>query len=169
MDPLAGVTDLDGIKLLFFFSMPLDVDTEVTGHPVITLYVSSTATDGEFFAYLEDVDANSTVTYVTEGELRAIHRKLSMDPPLISKWLRIILSSGRTPCRSCRDKSQSWCLAFNLYRMYSGAATPSAWRLPVLTRTTSKCFPAHHLPGRFSATQHRPRTSIYRSCPGSVC
>ena len=68
-------------KLLCYTSPTLDVDTEVTGHPVITLYVSSTATDGEFFAYLEDVDGKSKVTYVTEGELRAIHRKLSTDPP----------------------------------------------------------------------------------------
>jgi putative CocE/NonD family hydrolase len=68
-------------KLLCYTSPTLDVDPEVTGHPVITLYVSSTATDGEFFAYLEDVDGKSKVTYVTEGELRAIHRKLSTDPP----------------------------------------------------------------------------------------
>ena len=67
-------------KLLCYTSPPLDVDTELTGHPIITLYVSSTATDGEFFAYLEDVDSKSKVTYVTEGELRAIHRKLSTDP-----------------------------------------------------------------------------------------
>jgi uncharacterized protein len=68
-------------KLLCYTSSPLDVDTEVTGHPVITLYASSTATDGEFFAYLEDVDGKSKVTYVTEGELRAIHRKVNTDPP----------------------------------------------------------------------------------------
>lgn len=68
-------------KLLYYTSPPLDQDMEVTGHPVITLYVSSTATDGEFFAYLEDVDAKARVTYVTEGELRALHRKLSTAPP----------------------------------------------------------------------------------------
>ena len=30
---------------------------------------------------MEDADDKSKVTYVTEGELRAIHRKLSTDPP----------------------------------------------------------------------------------------
>lgn len=68
-------------KLLCYTSPPLDQDMEVTGHPVINLDVSSTAIDGEFFAYLEDVDAKAKVTYVTEGELRAVHRKLSTDPP----------------------------------------------------------------------------------------
>lgn len=68
-------------KLLCYTSPPLDQDMDVTGHPVIDLDVSSTATDGEFFAYLEDVDAKAKVTYVTEGELRAVHRKLRTDPP----------------------------------------------------------------------------------------
>jgi predicted acyl esterase len=31
--------------------------------------------------YLEDVDETGKVTYVTEGQLRAIHRKISEDPP----------------------------------------------------------------------------------------
>lgn len=54
---------------------------EVTGHPIVTLFVSSTANDGDFFVYLEDVDESGHVTYVTEGMLRAIHRKLSHEEP----------------------------------------------------------------------------------------
>ena len=50
---------------------------EMTGQPVITLRVTSTATDGGFFAYLEDVAPGGKTTYITEGELRALHRKLS--------------------------------------------------------------------------------------------
>ena len=69
------------VKLLCYTSAPLDADMEVTGHPTVTVYVSSTATDGEFFAYLEDVNPKGRVTYVTEGELRAIHRKVSGEPP----------------------------------------------------------------------------------------
>lgn len=69
-------------KLLVYDSAPLEVDTEVTGHPLVTLHVASTATDGAFFVYLEDVDPAGTVAYVTEGELRALHRQLSdADPP----------------------------------------------------------------------------------------
>ncbi|HEX8145431.1 MAG TPA: CocE/NonD family hydrolase [Pyrinomonadaceae bacterium] len=64
-------------KLLTYTSSPLEQDIEVTGHPIITLFVSSTATDGNFFVYLEDVDEASQAHYVTEGMLRAIHRKRS--------------------------------------------------------------------------------------------
>jgi uncharacterized protein len=68
-------------KLLCYTSAPLEVDTEVTGHPVVTLFVSSTAADAEFFSYLEDVDPRGRVTYVTEGELRSLHRKLGDGSP----------------------------------------------------------------------------------------
>lgn len=68
-------------KLLVYDSPPLERDLEVTGHPVATLYVTSTADDGVFIAYLEDVDENGGVTYVTEGVLRGIHRKLSHETP----------------------------------------------------------------------------------------
>lgn len=68
-------------RLLTYTSPPLKEDTELTGHPIVTLYVTSTATDGAFFVYLEDVDETGKVTYVTEGQLRAIHRKISEDPP----------------------------------------------------------------------------------------
>lgn len=66
-------------KLLCYTSAPLASPMEVTGHPLATLYVSSTAEDGAFFAYLEDVAPDGSVAYVTEGVLRAIHRKRSDD------------------------------------------------------------------------------------------
>jgi len=64
-------------KLLYYTSAPLEAPMEVTGHPIVTLYVSSTADDGAFFVYLEDVGPDGNVTYITEGVLRAIHRKQS--------------------------------------------------------------------------------------------
>jgi putative CocE/NonD family hydrolase len=67
-------------KLLTYTSEPMTVDTEITGYPVVNLYVKSTAADGAFFAYMEDIDESGRVTYVTEGELRAIMRKLSTEP-----------------------------------------------------------------------------------------
>lgn len=66
-------------KLLCYTSSPMRAPMEVTGHPVVTLYVSSTAEDGAFFAYLEDVAPDGSVAYITEGMLRAIHRKRSDD------------------------------------------------------------------------------------------
>ena len=70
-----------GRHLLTYTSPPLAEDTEITGHPVVTLYLSSTETDGAVFVYLEDVDEAGQVTYVTEGQLRLIHRRVSTDSP----------------------------------------------------------------------------------------
>jgi len=68
---------VEDAKLLTYTSAPLEQDLEVTGHPVARLFVSSTAADGHFFVYLEEVDEQGHVRYVTEGGLRAIHRKIS--------------------------------------------------------------------------------------------
>jgi uncharacterized protein len=68
-------------KLLVYTSEPIPQAMEVTGHPVVTLYLASTARDGNFFAYIEDVDEQGGVTYVTEGMLRGMHRKLSKRTP----------------------------------------------------------------------------------------
>lgn len=67
----------EDLKLLTYTSAPLGHDIEVTGHPVLTLFLSSTAADATVFAYLEDINEQGAVAYVTEGELRALHRKLS--------------------------------------------------------------------------------------------
>ncbi len=68
-------------KLLCYNSGPLPADMEVTGHPYVVLYISSTATDGTFFVYLEDVDERGRISFVTEGQLRALHRRLSDATP----------------------------------------------------------------------------------------
>lgn len=68
-------------KLLTYTSEPFIADTEITGYPIVNLLVASTATDGAFFAYLEDIDEKGVVTYVTEGALRALHRKISTESP----------------------------------------------------------------------------------------
>ena len=63
--------------LMTWTSEPLAADYEVTGTPCVELHVRSSATDGAFHVYLEDVWPDGTVTYLTEGELRARHRKLA--------------------------------------------------------------------------------------------
>ena len=68
-------------KLLTYTSAPLSADTEITGYAVIDLFITSTASDGAFFVYLEDVDEKGIVTYLTEGEFRALHRKISTEAP----------------------------------------------------------------------------------------
>lgn len=67
-------------RMLTYTTPALEQDVEITGHPIVTLYVSSTERDGAFFAYLEDVAPDGTCRHVTEGMLRAIHRKVSKSP-----------------------------------------------------------------------------------------
>ncbi|NKB58755.1 MAG: CocE/NonD family hydrolase [Alphaproteobacteria bacterium] len=67
-------------RMLAYTSAPLPQDQTLTGHPVITLHVASSEQDGSFFAYLEDVDPQGRTQYVTEGILRALHRKVSETP-----------------------------------------------------------------------------------------
>jgi uncharacterized protein len=66
--------------LLVYTTAPLPEDVEIAGHPVVTLHVASTEPDCAFYAYLEDVDERGRVTYVTEGQLRAIHRRVCTEP-----------------------------------------------------------------------------------------
>ena len=73
-------------KLLTYTSAPMEVDTEITGHPVVTLHVASTESDGAFIVYLEDVAPDGTVRYITEGQLRAVMRAVTDDPPLYRKY-----------------------------------------------------------------------------------
>jgi len=63
-------------KGLTYTTEPLIEDLEVTGHPVVHLWTSSTATDGDFFVYLEEVDRQGFSHYLSEGTLRASHRAL---------------------------------------------------------------------------------------------
>jgi uncharacterized protein len=67
-------------KGLTYTSSPLTSEVEVTGHPVVHLWVTSSAKDGDFFAYLEDVTEVSFSKYITEGNLRASHRAISTAP-----------------------------------------------------------------------------------------
>jgi uncharacterized protein len=67
-------------KGLTYTTDPLDSPLEVTGHPILHLWVTSSATDGDFFVYLTDVTENGLSMYITEGKLRASHRALSAAP-----------------------------------------------------------------------------------------
>ena len=67
-------------KGLTYTTAPLARPLEVTGHPVVHLWVVSSADDGDFFVYLEDVEPDGRSVYVTEGQLRASHRRLAPAP-----------------------------------------------------------------------------------------
>jgi putative CocE/NonD family hydrolase len=82
-DPKAGfsASHPDDGALLVYESSALTISTEVTGIPTAILYVESTAWDGQFFVYVEDVDPVGKVTYVTEGVFRALHRRRGANAP----------------------------------------------------------------------------------------
>jgi putative CocE/NonD family hydrolase len=67
-------------KLLTYTSAPLAEDLEVTGDPVAHVHLSVAGTDADVIVYLEEVTASGEVNYVTEGLLRASHRKLGKLP-----------------------------------------------------------------------------------------
>ena len=64
-------------KLLTFTTQPFSNAVEMTGHVITDLYISADATDAVVFCYIEDVAPDSSVTYVTEGLFRVLHRKVS--------------------------------------------------------------------------------------------
>lgn len=64
--------------LLVYDSPALARELEMTGHPTLEIFVSwDQGDDGAVFAYLEDVAPDGRVNYVTEGQLRALHRAVA--------------------------------------------------------------------------------------------
>jgi len=66
-------------KALTYTTSPLDSDMEITGHPIMSLWIAADVPDLDLFVFLEEVDGSKS-TYLTEGNLRASHRLLSKAP-----------------------------------------------------------------------------------------
>ena len=71
-------------KCLVYTSAPMEIDTEVTGHPIARLWIKSTAGDGDFFVYLEEVDETGEALLVSEGQLRAGFATLADNDAMIN-------------------------------------------------------------------------------------
>jgi predicted acyl esterase len=56
---------------------PLTSDMELVGYVKAEVWVSSSATDQDFFAFLEDIDGAGKAVVVTQFQLRGSHRALS--------------------------------------------------------------------------------------------
>jgi putative CocE/NonD family hydrolase len=67
-------------KALTYTTPPLQTKVEVTGHPLVHLWLTADAPDLDVFVYLEEVDGSGKSAYISEGILRASHRKLSRAP-----------------------------------------------------------------------------------------
>jgi uncharacterized protein len=62
-------------RMLSFTSAPLASAAELAGHGRADLWLSSSESDLALFVYLTEIEADGTERYVTEGLLRALHRK----------------------------------------------------------------------------------------------
>jgi putative CocE/NonD family hydrolase len=67
-------------RMLCYTSEPLSADHDLSGHPIVTLHLSATEADAALHVYLEDVAPDGTCRYITEGMLRALHRKEQSAP-----------------------------------------------------------------------------------------
>ena len=67
-------------RSLTYTTAPLEADVNVTGHPVVTLWLSSSTGDADVIVLLEEVDPDGVSFYVSEGVLRASHRALAEAP-----------------------------------------------------------------------------------------
>lgn len=66
--------------MLAWTSAPLPEAMEFSGHGLADLWLESSEPDASIFVYVSEVEADGTVRYVTEGLLRALHRKESVAP-----------------------------------------------------------------------------------------
>jgi putative CocE/NonD family hydrolase len=71
-----------GSKGLTYTSTRLTSNLQITGIPVLHLWVSSSSADGYFFAFLEEVDSRTNISkYVSNGMIKASFRNLSTQFP----------------------------------------------------------------------------------------
>jgi len=67
-------------NMLSFTTAAFEVDAEVSGHSIVQLHVSTSERDAGIFVYLSELDDSGRSIYVTEGNLRLLHRKEGNPP-----------------------------------------------------------------------------------------
>jgi uncharacterized protein len=99
-------------------SAPLDAAVELVGHAILTLRLAASEPDAALHVYLSEEEPGGTVRYVTEGVLRALHRKLSPWPANYrASW----------PYHSC-DRADAAPLVPDLAEEIVIVLLPTAWR-----------------------------------------
>lgn len=104
----------DDLKLLTYDTPPFTEDVELAGWQFVVLQKSAATSDPAGFAYLEDVASDGTVTYITDGQLGAINRK-------IADWDALPYDPGPEPHSFKRANAlpvvpgEKFSLAFKLY------------------------------------------------------
>lgn len=67
-------------NLFSYTTDPMAADAELTGHPIVDLWLESSEPDATVIVYLTEIMDNGETHYVTEGLLRALHRRESPAP-----------------------------------------------------------------------------------------
>jgi putative CocE/NonD family hydrolase len=67
-------------KGMTWTSEPLASDLKVTGHAIVSVWISSSSDDADVFVFLEDVDEAGNSAYVSDGRLRASLRAVHAPP-----------------------------------------------------------------------------------------
>jgi putative CocE/NonD family hydrolase len=67
-------------RSLTYTTLPIEAATQVVGHPIAHVWLVTQAPDLDVFVYLEDVDSKGRAKYVTQGILRASHRRPGQAP-----------------------------------------------------------------------------------------
>jgi class 3 adenylate cyclase len=67
-------------KMLSYTSEALAAAAELAGHGLVELWLSASEPDLALFVYLTELEADGAARYVTEGLLRALHRKERTPP-----------------------------------------------------------------------------------------
>jgi predicted acyl esterase len=98
-------------KSLAYTTPLLAEDIVVAGHPILHLWLATEAADLDAFAYLEETNGNGKSTYITEGNLRASHRKLS-DAHFDNLGLPYHAQCKPMQQRFVRMNRSNWCLIF---------------------------------------------------------
>lgn len=75
--PDMSVNDAKGLT---YTTPPLQSPLPVVGHPVVHLWLTTTAPDLDVFVYLEEVDGQGHSSYITEGNLRISNRAIHAAP-----------------------------------------------------------------------------------------
>jgi len=65
---------------LSFETAPFEHPLRLTGHSIVSLWLSSTQPDGDVFAYLEELHPDGAVHVRAHGRLRSSHRRLGTPP-----------------------------------------------------------------------------------------
>jgi putative CocE/NonD family hydrolase len=125
-------------RMLRYTSEPLPQHAEVAGHAVVDLWLSSSEGDAAVHVYLSEVEADGTVRYVTEGVLRAIHRKES-EPEPHQNWSWPFRTFARVDAQPMPKASRSAFASRSCRRpgplgAAAGSGSPSQAPTPTITR-----------------------------------